>query len=360
MNIRTTKNKESKTKSKNKILLLAKDNTIPYIKDLRRLPMVKSVVACILMQQLDYWFHIQGNETDFYKFLEPSPNQSAYRVGDSWTEELGIGVDQYRTAFDQIGTRYKDKKSYNAATDKFQGKYYCSYFNKVTRQTHYFRNNELLDSHLDFLFLRNGQFQSPEMNNADSVGMDKTNSVEVEYYNPESTENTTKTTSKREEENSHFVDVDKEYKDDKGNGNYGFNPYQSDFNHIPSNTCMGLPAGDDDEVIEGVPVFDGEPGKIFGAGEKFSYLSDDFQLSDEMRSWAAENISAEIDIDFATRKFTTHYRGQKHKDWIRCWEMWMLRERPEMKIGGYKTASKRKWEQLQEEYNTDLFADVTD
>src|SRR5438045_500336 len=108
---------------RNKILSITR-SSIPYVKELRRLPYVKSLAACVLMQQLDYWFekYPQG----FYKFLESCPDQYAYKQGDSWTEELGISADEFRTAFDQIGVRYKSKKEFDAAADKFQGKYYCS------------------------------------------------------------------------------------------------------------------------------------------------------------------------------------------------------------------------------------------
>ncbi len=138
-----TRKKVDGSRDKNRILQLV-DYTIPYVKELRNLPLVKSVTASILMQQLDYWFNIQGKES-FYKFLEPCPNQRAYKPGDSWKEELGMSADEFKTAFGQIGISYKSKGQYDAAPDKFQGKYYCSYMNRVTRETIYFRNDELVE-----------------------------------------------------------------------------------------------------------------------------------------------------------------------------------------------------------------------
>jgi uncharacterized protein YodC (DUF2158 family) len=120
------------------------------------------------MQQLDYWFNIQGKES-FYKFLEPCDNQHAYKPGDSWTEELGMSADEFKTAFGQIGVSYKSKAKYDAAPDKFQGKYYCNYFNRVNRETRYFRNNELVDRDLNSLFLGNGKAQFVETDEVDSV-----------------------------------------------------------------------------------------------------------------------------------------------------------------------------------------------
>ena len=110
---------------------------IPYVRDLRRLPPVRSVGACVLMQQLDYHFNNAGFQNGFYKFLEPCPDHPKYRNGDSWTEELGFSPDEFRTAFDQIGVPYRSKKEYDAAVDKFtppdregkgkgEPKYYCS------------------------------------------------------------------------------------------------------------------------------------------------------------------------------------------------------------------------------------------
>ncbi len=170
------------------------------------------------MQQLDYWFNIQGKES-FYKFLEPCDNQRAYKTGDSWTEELGMSADEFKTAFGQIGVSYKSKGQYDAAPDKFQGKYYCSYFNRVNRETVYFRNEELVERDLDNLFLGNGESQFVETDNAESVEVDNfilvedetSGLVEEETIALESTEttsdNTAKTTtdntSKREEEKSH-------------------------------------------------------------------------------------------------------------------------------------------------------------
>jgi len=128
---------------KNRILYLTR-NTIPYVKELH--PIAGSVVGCILMQQLDYWF--ERFPDGFYKFLEPVDHE-AYKPGESWTEELGITKDEFRTAFDRIGIRYVSKRQFEGAGDKFNGKFYCSYFNKQTYCTQYFRNHELLDSALD-------------------------------------------------------------------------------------------------------------------------------------------------------------------------------------------------------------------
>lgn len=84
------------------------------------------------MQQLDYWF--ENHPEGFYKFLLPS-DHPAYKNGDSWTEELGMSKDEFRTAFDKIGHRYKSKSEFDKAEDKFQGKFYCSYVDRRSNLT---------------------------------------------------------------------------------------------------------------------------------------------------------------------------------------------------------------------------------
>ena len=130
---------------KNRILHLTR-NTIPYVKELHSI--AGGVLGCLVMQQLDYWF--EGHPEGFYKFLEPS-DHPAYKDGDSWTEELGMSRHEFRTAFDKIGIRYKSKSDFDKAVDKFQGLFYCSYVDRRSNLTYYFRNHDLLDTTLDEL-----------------------------------------------------------------------------------------------------------------------------------------------------------------------------------------------------------------
>ncbi len=136
---------------KNRILHLTR-NTIPYVKELHSI--AGGVLGCLVMQQLDYWF--EGHPEGFYKFLLPSDHH-AYKVGDSWTEELGMSKDEFRTAFDKIGIRYKSKTEFDQAVDKFQGKFYCSYVDRRSNLTFYFRNHDLVDAALDELLSQTGQ-----------------------------------------------------------------------------------------------------------------------------------------------------------------------------------------------------------
>ena len=139
---------------KNRILHLTR-NTIPYVKELH--PIAGGVLGCLVMQQLDYWF--EGHPEGYYKFLMPS-DHPAYKIGDSWTEELGMSKDEFRTAFDKIGIRYKSKSEFDQAVDKFQGRFYCSYVDRRSNLTYYFRNHDLVDTALDELLSKPAQKQA--------------------------------------------------------------------------------------------------------------------------------------------------------------------------------------------------------
>lgn len=117
---------------------------IPYNGFLRQV--TKSVPSTILFQQLEYWFFKTGNEK-FYKYLEPCETPT-YREGDSWVEELAFSKDEFRTAFDNIGIRYVSKKEFDKAEDKFAGLFYCSYTDRITGLTWYYRNNKLVEETL--------------------------------------------------------------------------------------------------------------------------------------------------------------------------------------------------------------------
>jgi hypothetical protein len=136
---------------KNRILHLTR-NTIPYVKELH--PIAGGVLGCLVMQQLDYWF--EGHPEGYYKFLMPS-DHPAYKEGDSWTEELGMSRHEFRTAFDKIGIRYKSKSDFDQSLDKFQGLFYCSYVDRRSNLTYYFRNHDLVDAALDKLLSKPAQ-----------------------------------------------------------------------------------------------------------------------------------------------------------------------------------------------------------
>ncbi|MEG0085924.1 MAG: hypothetical protein RR090_12575 [Niameybacter sp.] len=114
--------------------------TLKYCPQLNQI--TGSVTASLLLCQLEYWFkHTKGKT--FYKFLGPCEDMH-YRTGDSWTEELGFSKAEFRNAFNRIGKVYKSKKAYLESTDKFEGKLYLSYYDRMRKLTYYVRNHEAL------------------------------------------------------------------------------------------------------------------------------------------------------------------------------------------------------------------------
>ena len=99
-----------------------------------------SINAALMMAQLEFWFKVMAGKS-FYKFLEPCHHE-LYKVGDSWSEELGMTSAELRSAFKRIGTMYKSKSAFLQTEDVFQGKPYAAYYDRMRKTTYYFRNDE--------------------------------------------------------------------------------------------------------------------------------------------------------------------------------------------------------------------------
>lgn len=174
---------------RNRILEITR-NIIPYVKELRAI--TGSVVGCLVMQQLDYWFatHPDG----FWKFLEPCEHDQ-YTPGDSWTEELGLSPEAFTTAFDRIGVRYKSLTEYRDAAEPFykNGRPYpyCSCFDRRTGLTQYYRNHQLVDRLLDDLI--HGKPLSAVSGNRGERSLETADSG-ILYNTDTTTENTAETT----------------------------------------------------------------------------------------------------------------------------------------------------------------------
>jgi hypothetical protein len=126
-------------------ILAAFAESIPYIPGLREL--TGSSSSAILMMQLEYWF--SRYPEGFYKFLEPPQKaHNDYTPGDSWTEELAFGKEEFRAAFDKIGNRFNSKTQYEEAKQsgqEFGDKFYSSYFDRQSGLTYYHRDHERLN-----------------------------------------------------------------------------------------------------------------------------------------------------------------------------------------------------------------------
>lgn len=107
---------------------------------------VGSINAALLVASLEQCFSEMGQ--GFNKFLEPCGHEK-YVPGESWIEALHMTTTEFRTAFKYIGVVYKSKKEYNLSRDKFQGKMYLSYYDRLSKLTYYMRNDDLVDRVLD-------------------------------------------------------------------------------------------------------------------------------------------------------------------------------------------------------------------
>ena len=114
--------------------------TIYYYPELRE--EVGSINAVIVMGYLENCFSERGQV--FYKFMEPC-NHKDYVKGESCVEELGMTAAEFRTAFKYIGVVYKSKKAFQLSKDKFQGKMYLSYYDRMNKLTYYMRNDEKMN-----------------------------------------------------------------------------------------------------------------------------------------------------------------------------------------------------------------------
>lgn len=114
---------------------------IPYTGVLRSL--AGSVTSTILLQQLESWFVRYPD--GFSKYLEPCKKNIP---GNSWTEELCFSAEEFITAFEGIGVRYKSRSEYKKADssgDPFAGKLYLSVYDRLNHTTFYLRNHEIAD-----------------------------------------------------------------------------------------------------------------------------------------------------------------------------------------------------------------------
>ena len=114
--------------------------TIYYYPELRE--EVGSINAVIIMGYLESCFSERGQV--FYKFMEPC-NHRDYIKGQSFVEELGMTAAEFRTAFKYIGVVYKSKKAFELSKDKFQGKMYLSYYDRMSKLTYYMRNDDKMN-----------------------------------------------------------------------------------------------------------------------------------------------------------------------------------------------------------------------
>jgi hypothetical protein len=97
-----------------------------------------TVTSAIVFQQMNYWWHTM-HRRPFYKFREPCEHEK-YNKGDSWTEELGIGVTAFDNALKAIGAAKVTKGTSKA---KLLRNHKVIYWTDSNRMTWYQVNEDL-------------------------------------------------------------------------------------------------------------------------------------------------------------------------------------------------------------------------
>lgn len=110
------------------------------------------VTASILLQQIAYWWEVQGRKP-FYKFRAKC-SADRYHEGDSWTEELGFSSDEFDTALRTIGTKITKGTSKSAALASREVDHMVIYWTDSNHLTWYQLNEEAFYPLVDRLYVR--------------------------------------------------------------------------------------------------------------------------------------------------------------------------------------------------------------
>lgn len=90
-------------------ILADEKNSIPYRPQIAK--HFENVACAILLQQILYWW-VKNGCKPFFKFKQPCEN-SLYRAGDSWMEELGFSRREFNAARDVIAAKSNDEKVFS-------------------------------------------------------------------------------------------------------------------------------------------------------------------------------------------------------------------------------------------------------
>jgi hypothetical protein len=304
-----------------------------YVPELKQLVEGSDEKMCLMMAQLEYWFGIKPD--GFYKFMErPKGVNPAYREGDSWTEEMGMSNSKIETALKPICTHYSSWTEYKQADDKFQGRLYCSYYHRPSHQTYYLRNHEKVNAELARLELAKlshifGEKHSSNVGKGEiyTSGNGVIDNAEIIESEVVYTENNSEINSKNKqerEEGSHFGGEVKEKREEE----------------IPANSDNFDSSYSGDLVTAEIPAWQQRQNRKvpFPAG---------FELTEDMIAWAKEN-NPEIDVHHSTEKFRVYNYDNFSADWLREWQMWILREKPISKAPAFDA----------NQYRLDIYADI--
>jgi hypothetical protein len=120
---------------------------------------VRRILGCdratLIFDRLEFYSKKQPN--GFYKFLEPNSHK-LYREGESWTELLGCHRTSFWRAFNFIGKKHTSQWAFEKAEDKFEGKLYASYYDRLNNRMFFIRNHGVVNE-----FFANIQPQSKSL-----------------------------------------------------------------------------------------------------------------------------------------------------------------------------------------------------
>lgn len=110
-------------------------------------PLTNNLHITVIMSVLEENFNKTPNNV--YMFYEPYLEHPNYQWKKCWSEITGLDVNEVKLLFDEVGVRYSSYKEYLAAQNKFESKYYCSFYDKNSKKVHYFRNDDVVEKAIE-------------------------------------------------------------------------------------------------------------------------------------------------------------------------------------------------------------------
>lgn len=104
---------------------------------------IRQIIGCdratLIFDRLEFYSSRQPE--GFYKFIEPNSHR-LYKKDDSWTELLDCHRTSFWRAFKLIGKKHTSRWTFEASEDKFDGKLYASYYDRLTNRMFFVRNHD--------------------------------------------------------------------------------------------------------------------------------------------------------------------------------------------------------------------------